>query len=106
VPVRRESLNQFELTNRVHDTFQLSALTQMVLDTVNPITYQPNRKSPPAIVASVGVGMGWKTKALMTLGLSVLRLSLQAQAQTADKPNILVWAMTSATGTSAPITAA
>jgi hypothetical protein len=50
--------------------------------------------------------MGWKTKALMTLGLSVLRLSLQAQAQTADKPNILVWAMTSATGTSAPITAA
>jgi arylsulfatase A-like enzyme len=34
--------------------------------------------------------MGWKTKALMTLGLSVLPFSPQAQAQTADKPNILV----------------
>ena len=34
--------------------------------------------------------MGWKTKALMTLGLSVLPLGLPAQAQTADKPNILV----------------
>ena len=34
--------------------------------------------------------MGWKTTALMTLGLSVLPFELPAQAQTADKPNILV----------------
>ena len=34
--------------------------------------------------------MGWKSTALMTLGLSVLPLGLPAQAQTAEKPNILV----------------
>src|ERR1700677_3380874 len=34
--------------------------------------------------------MGWETTAMMTLGLSALPLSLPAQAQTADKPNILV----------------
>jgi arylsulfatase A-like enzyme len=34
--------------------------------------------------------MGWKTTALMTLGLSVLPFELPAQAQTAEKPNILV----------------
>jgi hypothetical protein len=33
--------------------------------------------------------MGWKTTALV-LGLSVLPLGMRAQAQTADKPNILV----------------
>ena len=64
VPVRRESLNQFELTNRVHDTFQLSALTQMVLDTVNPITYQPNRKTHPAIVGEHRWGLGWAGRQL------------------------------------------
>src|ERR1700734_4308510 len=34
--------------------------------------------------------MGWKTTGLITLGLSVLPLGLPAQAQSADKPNILV----------------
>jgi arylsulfatase A-like enzyme len=34
--------------------------------------------------------MGWKTIALMTVGLSVLPFDLPAQAQTAEKPNILV----------------
>jgi arylsulfatase A-like enzyme len=34
--------------------------------------------------------MGWKTKALMTLGLIGLPFGLPAQAQTAEKPNILV----------------
>ena len=34
--------------------------------------------------------MGWKSTALLTLGFSVLPLSLPAQAQTAGKPNILV----------------
>jgi arylsulfatase len=34
--------------------------------------------------------MGWKTTALMTLGLSVLPFGLPAQAQTAERPNILV----------------
>jgi hypothetical protein len=34
--------------------------------------------------------MGWKTTGLMTLGLSVLPLGLPAQAQNAEKPNILV----------------
>jgi arylsulfatase A-like enzyme len=34
--------------------------------------------------------MGWKTTALMTLGLSALPLALPAQAQTAERPNILV----------------
>jgi arylsulfatase A-like enzyme len=34
--------------------------------------------------------MGWKTTALLTLGLSVLPLGLRAEAQTAEKPNILV----------------
>jgi hypothetical protein len=34
--------------------------------------------------------MGWKTTGLMTLGLSALPLGLPAQAQSADKPNILV----------------
>ena len=39
---------------------------------------------------SEGLGMGWKTTGLMTLGLSALPLGLPAQAQSADKPNILV----------------
>jgi arylsulfatase len=34
--------------------------------------------------------MGWKTTALMTLGLSVLPFEMAAHAQTPEKPNILV----------------